>query len=199
MCGGCSSTATSTRAGGASTGLGGYPPALEPAITAALTAYREAAGATLDPAGRQLDAPGSRRSDNVRTSIGCDPATGEHLTALGTSIGWTSGGALGVVKVDVAMSEHAEGMPVLTQGGRWDSYDGPLPAGVSRARVDDSRGDGSGRAVVVERADGLTVAVEAAAVWGNNSAPGAAPATDLPGVDDLLAFAASPLLTLPGA
>lgn len=30
------------------------------------------------------------------------------------------------------------------------------------------------------------------------AAPGSSPATDLPDVDDLLAFAASPLLTLPG-
>lgn len=171
---------------------------LTPEATAALAAYREAAASILDPSNAHLDGKDSERSDNVQSGSACDPESGEYLTSLGTSIGWTGGGALGVVQVEV-ISPQADQMPNIVLGrGGWSPYRGQLPAGVISARIVDYGVDGDGgQAVVVKRTDGLTVAVAASGRWGNNVAPGSPSATDLPAVDQLLTLAASPRLILP--
>jgi hypothetical protein len=169
-----------------------------PEVTAALAAYHDAAAAILDPSGAHLDSAENERSGNVQSGGSCDPKTGAyHLTALGTKIGWTAGGALGVVQIEVD-APHQDQQPQVVLGhDGWRPYEGQLPAGVRQARVTDYSEDGGGHAVVVERTDGLTVAVDTSGVWGNNVPPGSSSATDLPTVDDLLALAASPQLTLP--
>ncbi len=170
----------------------------DPAVAPVLAAYRQAAVQHLDPVGKHLDLDGE--VTNVQT--GCDE---DGLVSLGTKLGWESGDALGVVQVEVvsparrgdtaSTSERLVEPPQIVMGhSRWTAYDGALPAGVRKARVAD---DADGHAVVVKRDDGLTVAVDAAGVWGNNAAPGSPSAGDLPSVEQLLALAASPLLVLP--
>lgn len=164
-------------------------PGEDAVIAPVLTSYREAAAAILDPSGSHLDLGGA--IDNVQH--GCDPSTG-RLTSLGTKLAWTSGDALGMVQLEVVSREHSEKPQIVVSHDRWIISREQLPAGVTEARIADYKG---GHAVVVEREDGLSVAVDAAEVWGNNADPGSRPATDLPGIDELLALAASPLLALP--
>ena len=168
-----------------------------PEVTAALGVYRNAASAILDPSGTHLDPADGERSDNIQSGFGCDPKTGEYLTSLGTEIGWTSGGALGVVRIEV-VSPHQDQQPqVVLEHDGWHRDTGHLPADVVTARIVSYSEDGGGHAVVVERADGLTVAVDASGVWGNNAPLGSPSATGLPAVADLLTLAASSQLTLP--
>ncbi|WP_244929322.1 hypothetical protein [Nocardioides sp. W7] len=169
----------------------------DPQVAAALPAYREAAAAILDPSGEHLDRADRKRSNNVQASSYCDPKTGEHLTRLGTKIGWTGGGALGVIQIEVVTPAHDDEPQTVLNHAGWTAYQGQLPTGVSAAEVASYSNDGGGHAVAVERADGLTVTIDAAATWGNNVAPGSAPATDLPGIDKLVELAASPELTFP--
>jgi len=169
----------------------------DPGTKAALRSYRQAAAAILDPAGRHIDPLDSERSDNIQLSTACDPRTGQHLTALGTKIGWTSGGALGVVELSVVSPDKDDPGRAYVNHTGWTDYPGRLPAGVVRARVTDYVEGGGGHAVVATRTDGLEVGVDAAGVWGNNVAPGSPVATSLPSVEDLLALAASPFLVLP--
>lgn len=158
----------------------------DPALAPALASYRQAVAETLDPSGRHLD----RKVTNVQSSCGED-----GLVRLGTKLGWRSGDAVGLIQVEIVAPHHEEQPQIVMDHDRWAAYDGVLPAGVHQARVAD---DGDGHAVVVERDDGLTVAVGAAGVWGNNAAPGSPSAGDLPTVEEILALAASPSLTLPG-
>lgn len=53
--------------------------------------------------------------------------------------------------------------------------------------------------VAVDRNDGLSVIVTTSDGWGNNTASGMPPVTDLPGIDKLVELAASPQLTFPRA
>lgn len=175
------------------TGDDSYAPS--PEIAAALADYRATAAEILDPAGEHLDA--DKRLDNVQTGSYCDPETGLRLTSLSTKIGWKAGPGLGVVQLE-AVAPGNDGPPqIVIDHDGWVGYDGQLPEGVASARVTEYAEDGGGHAVVVERTDGLTVAVDAAGVWGNNAAPGSPSATDLPGIDELLTLAASPRLTVP--
>lgn len=173
------------------TGPAGRPtlPGADAVVGPALSSYRAAAAAILDPSGSHLDL--GREIDNVQS--GCDPSTG-RLTSLGTKLAWTSGDALGMVQLEVVSREHSEKPQIVISHDRWTISREQLPAGVTEARIADYQG---GHAVVVEREDGLSVAVDAAEVWGNNAAPGSRPVKDLPGIGELLALAASPLLTLP--
>jgi hypothetical protein len=168
-----------------------------PEANAAMSAYRDAATAILDPSGNHLDSRSNRRSDDVQPGVSCDPRTGDYLTSLGTSIGWTGGGALGVVKLEVASPQQDQKPEIVLDHDGWAKYTAQLPAGVVRARVTTFTEDGGGQAVVVTRTDGLTVAVATSGRWGNNVAPDSPSATDLPTVDRLLALAASPRLTMP--
>jgi hypothetical protein len=202
----CTITVGDSSVAGASKGGGASPtqsiheelaPARTPEATAALTAYRDAAASILDPSNAHLDGKDNKRSDNVQAGFACDPKTGEYLTSIGTSIGWTGGGALGVVQVEVVSPQHDQLPNVALDHDGWSPYKGQLPAGIISARIVDYGVDGGGHAVVVKRTDGLTVAVAASGRWGNNVAPGSPSATDLPAVDQLLTLAASPRLTLP--
>lgn len=172
-------------------------PGHAPRVAAALTAYRNAAAAILDPSGTHLDSADNKRSGGVQTSSYCDPKTGDHLGSLGTSFGWTSGGGLGVVRTEVVSSRQDAKPQIVLDHSGWTAYGRRLPAGVVSARVTHYTEDGGGHAVVVKRADGLTVAVDVSGRWGNNAAPGSPAATDLPTVDELLTLAASARLTLP--
>lgn len=168
-------------------------------VAAAIAAYQDAAAAILDPSGEHLDAADNQRSGGIQSGSYCDPKTGEHLTSLGTTIGWTSDGALGMIRIEVVSPAH-EGQPqILLAHATWEHWRStePLPGGVINVRVSTYSEDGGGRAIVVERPDGLTVAIDAAGRWGNNAAPGSAPATDLPEIDKLVQLAASPALTIP--
>lgn len=160
--------------------------------TSALAGYREAAAAILDPSRQHLDLADA--ANNIQGGIACKSGSGRYLTELGTRIGWKSGPALGVVRIDVGSPELDQPLQVVGMNTGWSPYRGALPAGVMSARVTESS---DGRAVVVKRNDGLTVAIEAEGVYGNNVAPGSPAATNLPGIDQLLALAASPELTLP--
>ena len=169
----------------------------DPEIIAAEHVYQQAAATILDPSGKHIDL--SQKYNEVvggGGSFSCDPKTGPRLTGAGTKIGWASGDALGLIGIDVALTEEAE--KPLVDEARWSAYNGELPDGVTKARVADHSTDGGGHSVVVERTDGLTVAITTSATWGNNMPPGSAPATDLPGIDKLLELAASPQLTFPG-
>jgi len=157
----------------------------EPAVARLLADYRSVTAAVLDPAGRHLD----RRVSNVQSSCDGDG----RLTSLGTKLGWKSGRALGMVQIEVGRGP-ADDFQIVMGHDRWTADEQSLPAGVVKVRVADDEG---GRAVVVKRADGLTVAVDTAGVWGNNAAPGSPAAGDLPGVGKLVRLAADERLTLP--
>lgn len=164
-----------------------------PAELAAVKAYHETAVKTLDPSGKHLD-PADKAGLETGGGGTCDPKTGPHGGALGTKIGWNSGGQLGVIEIEVdAPDQHQPGL-ILTTG--WKPYDGPLPTGIAKAKVVDYSYHGqSGHTVLARRADGSTVVIDANPFWGNNDVPGSPPATGLPGVQKLLELAASPMLT----
>lgn len=171
--------------------LAGEPPE----VRQALSDYREAAATILDPDGDHLD---RGPADNIQSGSSCDPETGEELaTHLGTKIGWTDGDALGVVRVEVVAAGSEEPPQVVFEHQGWAPFDGGLPAGVTSAKVVTFADSGGGTAVVAEREDGLTVAVDTAGIWGNNAAPGSPPTTSRPTTGSLLKLAASPQLTLP--
>ncbi|QCX26728.1 hypothetical protein [Nocardioides jishulii] len=173
-------------------------PTQTPAQKAALAAYRQAAAAILDPSGQHFDHAEIRQGNGIQSKTWCDPVTDEYRAmALGTKIGWREGGALGVVQIEVVSPQDEEGPQALFLHDGWTAYDGELPEGAARARVTSFSESGGGHAVVVDRIDGLVVAVEASGVFGNNAAPGAAAVTRLPAVERLLTLAASSRLTLP--
>ncbi|RLV57567.1 hypothetical protein D9V41_02785 [Aeromicrobium phragmitis] len=164
------------------------PPQEHPAVTSQLASYHQAAAAVLDPSGTYLTA------DGANLQFGCDRETGQ-LARLGTKFGWSSAGGLGMVQLEVISPEHGEEQSqIIALREQWSAIEENLPPGVSAARVSEYQG---GRAVSVERHDGLMVTIDANESWGNNAAPGSAPATELPGVDRLLELAASESLTLP--
>ena len=162
------------------------PPWENPSVAPVLASYRQAAAAILDPDGRHLQA-----ADASNIQYGC---RSDRLSKLGTKLGWKSGAALGLVQLEAAPRKFGGELQAVLAHSRWTPYDGKVPDGITAARVADYD---DGLAVVAEREDGLTVAVDTQGVWGNNMPPGSAPATDLPGVERLLTLAASPQLTLP--
>lgn len=158
-----------------------------PAVAPQLAAYGQVAAAILDSSGTHLDT----RVTNVQ--YGCDPQN-VRLTSLGTTFGWTSSGARGMVQLEVVSPEHSEKPQIVISHDRWIATKENLPAGVTKAWATEYHG---GRAVYVERQDGLTVAVDAVGTWGNNVAPGSPQARDLPTIAKLLRVAAGESLTLP--
>ena len=158
-----------------------------PAVAPQLAAYRQAAAAILDPFGTHLAA------DVTNIQFGCNMAN-SRLTSLGTTLGLTSSGALGMVRLEVVSPDHGEKPQIVINHDRWTATEENLPAGVTKAWVADYQG---GQAVYVKRQDGLTVAVDVTGTWGNNAGPGSPPARDLPTIDKLLMLAASESLTLP--
>lgn len=184
--------------GTASTGPGAKPDPSLAAAAAALDGYRAVMASILDPSGDHIDAATLPRSQNMQTNVLCDQKTGDtQLVMLGTTLGWTAGGALGVVRLQVVAPDSAEKPGIATDYKGWRDAGTRLPAGVDTARVTTYDVDGGGRAVVVARADGLTVAVDAGGRWGNNVGPGSPSATELPSIQDLLRLAASPRLEFP--
>lgn len=158
-----------------------------PAVKPQLDAYRQAAAAILDPSGKHLDA------EVTDIQFSCNVAN-SRLARLGTKLGWTSSGALGMVQLEVVSPEYDQKPHIVMNHHRWTVTTANLPAGVTKAWATEYQ---RGRAVYVERQDGLTVAVDANGTWGNNVAPGSPPARDLPAIDKLLKLAASMSLTLP--
>ena len=102
-----------------------------------------------------------------------------------------------MVRVEVVSPDHDQPPQIVIghQDREWNAIEEGLPAGVTQAQAVEYHG---GRAVSVRREDGLTVAIDADGVFGNNAAPGSPAVTDLPGLDKLLELAASESLTLPG-
>lgn len=174
-------------------------PAQAAADNATVTAYHEAAAKILDPSGKHLAAFDNGKQDTGNSgSFTCDPKTGEHPAILDDKIGWKSGGQLGVVEIDVSVPKDNEQPQVAFNYTGWTAYNGPLPAGIAKAKVVNySYGGQQGHAIWVHRTDGITVAIDSDPFWGNNDAPGSPAATDLPGVQKLLELAASPMLTAP--
>ena len=165
----------------------GRPPWQQPDVAAQVVDYRKAAAAILDPSGTHLDAA------VTNLQYGCNPLNGQ-LATIGTKLGWTNSGALGVVQLEIVSPEHDEKPQIVLGHDHWNPIEKNLPAGLTKASATEYKG---GRAVVVERRNGLTVAIDANGSWGNNAAPKAAPARDLPTIDQLLKLAASESLTLP--
>jgi|SRR5664279_2607843 len=158
-----------------------------PAVAPQLAAYQQAAALILDPSGTHLD------SEVSNVQFGCNPAN-DRLTSLGTKLGWSSSGALGVVRLEVVTPEQAKASQIIMSHEGWIRTNDNLPTGISKAWVTDYE---DGRAVYVERQDGLTVAVDANGKFGNNVSPGSPSAADLPTDEKLLQLAASTLLGLP--
>lgn len=163
-----------------------------PDSSAARHSYQRTAAAILDPTGTHTNL--KRDADSNQSGWGCDPATGDYLTSVGTTIGWTTNGALGDIRLSVDSPRSDQPSQVEMFHDNWSVYRGPLPAGLTSTRV---AYFANGHAVVAQRRDGLKVSVEADGVWGNNAAPGSRAATDLPGIEKLLELAASPRLTFP--
>jgi len=175
------------------------PDELTPPERTALSAYRRTAAAVLDPAGAHFDPAEIRTGNGYMRSSFCDPETDQLLVdRLGVKLGWTEGAALGVVQVEVTASDAYDEPQTLSSHQGWRVYDGPLPAGVTAARVTRYDESGGGKAVVAERADGLTVAVDVSGIFGNNAWPDAQAVVGLPNAKRLLKLAARPELELPG-
>lgn len=145
-------------------------------------AFRDVLGAHLDPRGEHLD----RKASNVQTS-GSDCG----LSALGTKVGWSTPGSsgLGMVQVEVSTGDDLTQVHLAHAGWR------RLPVDVAGiASAEQVQYDG-GFAVQVVRDDGLTVAIDADLLFGNNSLEpvGAFPFDKR----DLVEAAADPALRLP--
>jgi hypothetical protein len=148
-----------------------------------LTTYRNLVVEDLDPQRQHLEASAS----DVQASTG----KGCALDGLGTKLGWTSAGddGLGMVRVEVT-TDWSQAQIYLAHGA-WRPA-GSLPAGAVDAYVADYDG---GIAVAVTRADGTTVALDAALLFGNNSVTPVA-SMDLT-AGELLVTAADPRFQMP--
>lgn len=165
----------------------------DPALDRVVKGYREILADRLDPQRAHLDRWQVTRSVQSSTSrLGC-PDGSAWTAALGTKIGWRIDGepGQGVVQVFVVAPGSWPDSSVVASYESWRDRPVSLP-GVVSAQVADHDG---GTAVVVHRADGFTVEVDANTLFGNNSLT---PVSSLGlSVDDLLAAAADPRLTLP--
>lgn len=145
-------------------------------------AYRDVLAAHLDPKGAHLE----RKASNVQSS-----GSGCGLGALGTKVGWSVPGesGLGMVQVEVSTGDDATQVHMSHAGWRRLRVD---VAGITSAEQVQYAG---GFAVQVVRDDGLTVAIDANLLFGNNSLEpiGAFPFS----VADLVEAAADPGLQLP--
>lgn len=155
-----------------------------------LDLYRAILVEHLDPAERHL---GPGRTNNQVGSSGSDGcrAGQMRLTSYGTKLDWRVPGesGLGMIQVEVSDDPWDEAQTRLAHDG-WKPRDVDLP-GVRSAEVASYDG---GVAVVVHRTDGLSVALDANTLFGNNSL------TPVSGVDlsvaELVAAAADPRFTL---
>lgn len=170
----------------ATPGYGGDP------MPRQIIGYRKILAERLDPAGTHLQ----RRPDNLQGGSSLDgspqcPAGMSWAVSLGTKLAWRVPGesGMGMLQVEVAEEPWAD-LQVAMGYDSWKAQTVTLP-GVRAARV--ARYDG-GTAVIVTRTDGLSVAIDANTLFGNNSL------TPVKGVDlttdQLLATAADPRFTL---
>lgn len=145
-------------------------------------AYRDVVAQHLDPSGQHLDA----RASNVQSSGSeCD------MSGLGTKIGWSVPGQDGLGDLQVEVTTDWNSSQVRLAHDAWLPAHVKLP-GVTRAWA--VKYDG-GFAVAVQRTDGLTVALAADELFGNNSLTGISGFPFSP--DDLFETAADPAFTLP--
>ncbi|NYJ00024.1 hypothetical protein HNR19_000722 [Nocardioides thalensis] len=144
--------------------------------------FRDVLAAHLDPRGEHLE----RKASNVQSS-----GSACSLTALGTKVGWATPGASGLGMVQVEVSTGGDLTQVHMAHGGWRR----LPVDVAGiASAEQVQYDG-GFAVQVVRDDGLTVAIDANLLFGNNSLE---PIDAFPfGVAELVETAADPALKLP--
>jgi hypothetical protein len=146
-------------------------------------AYRDIVARHLDPAGEHLDA----RATGVQS--GTDECN--ELSALGTRLGWSVAGQDGLGEVQVEVStDWADAQVHLAHDG-WRDAEPGVPGVVRAWSV---KYDG-GFAVAVTRKDGLTVALDANELFGNNSLTGISGFPFSP--DDLFRTAADPAFALP--
>lgn len=151
-----------------------------------LDGYRAVLAAHLDPAGRHLGPAGA----NQQVGTVADPACRAGLARLssyGTKLEWRvpGGPGLGMVQVEVTDQPWEEAQLRLAHDS-WRPHPVDLP-GVRSAEV--AAYDG-GVAVVVHRADGVSVGLDANTLFGNNSRT---PVGDLDvDADELVAAAADP-------
>ena len=150
---------------------------------AELDGYRNLLVEHLDPQGGHL-----QEVQNVQSS-GEAPCA---LTSLGTKLGWTSDGGgegLGMVRVEVTSAWDDAQVHLAHEG--WLPAE-TIPPGTVNGYVAEYPG---GTAVAITRADGTTVALDVASLFGNNSETPVA-GMDLD-VDGLLEAAADPGFQLP--
>jgi hypothetical protein len=148
----------------------------------ALAGYRAILVAHLDPGGDHLG-----KVDNVQGSDRCGTVDG-----LGTKLGWSSPGVsgLGVVQIEVNRGWRDSQIHLAHDGWRPAAT---VPAGAVRAFVleyDGGLAAAGGLAVAVTRPDGITIALDANSLFGNNST---VPTSGMDfSVDQLLQTAADP-------
>lgn len=161
-----------------------------PAAPDLLGSYRSILAERLDPTGRHLGPAGAGNQVGTSPDPAC-PAGQDRLTSYGTKLDWRVPGesGLGMVQVEVT-DESSTQAQVWMAHETWRARPVDLP-GVRSAEV--AAYDG-GVAVLVHRTDGMSVAIDASSLFGNNSR------TPVSGVDlaveDLLAAAADPRFTL---
>jgi hypothetical protein len=144
--------------------------------------YRDVVARHLDPGGEHLDADAS----NVQSS---GAACG--MSGLGTKIGWSVPGQDGLGEVQVEVTTDWRNAQLRLAHDGWAPAHVKLPGVTSAWSV---KYDG-GFAVAVQRSDGLTVALSADELFGNNSLTGISGFPFSP--DDLFETAADPAFTLP--
>ncbi|WP_408896668.1 hypothetical protein ACJ5H2_17265 [Nocardioides sp. R1-1] len=155
-----------------------------------LDGYRTVLGAHLDPAGRHLAPAATNEQVGTRSEPTCGAGLA-RLTSYGTKLAWRLPGesGVGMVQLEVTDQPWAEAQLRLSHDS-WRPHPVDLP-GVRSAEV--AAYDG-GVAVVVHRADGLSVGIDANTLFGNDSLTPVS-GVDLD-VDQLLSAAADPRLTL---
>ena len=155
----------------------------DPVVGPVLRAYRDILAGHLDPGGEHLDI----RVTNMQS--GGDAGCG--FSHLGTKLGWSvpGEGGLGMVQVEVNRGPRSDQIRLYHQDWRPVRLEA---RGVEEARVAEHAG---GIAVIVTRTDGLTVAIDASSLFGNNSTEAISGFGF--GVDALLEAAADPRFRLP--
>ncbi len=164
-----------------------------PVYNRTVKGYRQILAERLDPQGAHLDRWEVTRSvQSSGSQLGC-PEGSVSMTGLGTKVGWRVAGesGQGVVQVFVVAPGGWPDSSVVAEYDDWQDRPVALP-GVASAEVSVHEG---GTAVVVHRADGFTVEIDANDLFGNNSLTPVS-SLDLT-VDQLLAAAADPRFTLP--
>lgn len=169
-------------------------PQPEPVLAEALKDYRRIVAGHLDPQERHLErweeTQGMQYGSNG--TIDC-PVGMIGLDSLGTKLGWAVAGqdGQGMIQVEVVRGGTWRDSSIRLAHTGWQDLPADL-AGVRSAEV--ATYDG-GTAVVVHRTDGLSVAIDANQLFGNNSL------TPIDGFDfttaDLVEAAADPEFALP--